>query len=39
MPSGEEEMLGDITELLRRRSAPGMPLADLFVSIMKGDRS
>ena len=37
MPSGEEEMLRDITELLKRRSAPGMPLADLFVSILKGD--
>jgi hypothetical protein len=37
MPSGEQEMLGDITELLRRRSAPGMPLADLFVSILKGE--
>jgi hypothetical protein len=37
MPSGEQEMLGDIMELLRRRSAPGMPLADLFVSIMKGE--
>ncbi len=37
MPSGEEEMLGDITELLRRRSAPGMPLGDLFVSILRGD--
>jgi hypothetical protein len=37
MPSGEQEMLGDITELLRRRSTPGMPLADLFVSILKGE--
>jgi hypothetical protein len=37
MPSGEREMLGDIMELLRRRSAPGMPLLDLFMSILRGE--
>jgi DNA-binding HxlR family transcriptional regulator len=35
--SGEQEMLGDITELLRRCSTPDMPLADLFLSILKGE--
>jgi hypothetical protein len=34
---GEEEMLRDIMELLRRRSTPEMPLADLFVSILRGE--
>jgi hypothetical protein len=37
MPSGEQEMLGDIIELLRRRSTPEMPLADLFMSILRGE--
>ena len=37
MPSGEVEMLRDIMGLLRRHSAPGMPLADLFVSILNGE--
>ena len=37
VPSGEQEMLADIMELLRRRSVPGMPLADLFQSILRGD--
>ena len=35
--SGEEEMLRDIMELLRQRSTPGMPLADLFQSILRGE--
>jgi hypothetical protein len=35
--SGEEEMLADIMDLLRRRSAPGMPLVDLFLSILNGE--
>jgi hypothetical protein len=37
MPSGEQEMLRDIMELLRQRSTPEMPLGDLFVSILKGE--
>ena len=37
MPSGEEEMLNDIMGLLRRRSTPDMPLADLFLSILRGE--
>jgi hypothetical protein len=37
MPSGEQEMLRDIMELLRRRSTPEMPLADLFMSILRGE--
>jgi hypothetical protein len=35
--SGEQEMLNDIMELLRRRSAPGMPLVDVFMSILRGE--
>ena len=30
-------MLGDITELLRRRSPPEMPLVDLFLSMLRGE--
>ena len=37
MPSGEQEMLNDIMELLRRRSTPEMPLVDLFMSILRGE--
>jgi hypothetical protein len=37
MPSGEQEMLRDIMELLRQRSTPDMPLVDLFMSIMRGE--
>jgi hypothetical protein len=37
MPSGEQEMVGDIMELLRQRSTPEMLLVDLFVSIMRGE--
>jgi hypothetical protein len=36
MPSGDQEMFGDIMELLRKRTTTDMPLVDLFVSIMKG---
>ena len=35
--SGEQEMLNDIIELLKRRSVPGMPLVDLFQSILRGE--
>jgi DNA-binding HxlR family transcriptional regulator len=34
---GEQAMLNDIMELLRRRSTPEMPLADLFISILRGE--
>ena len=33
----DQEMLGDIAELLRQRSTPGLPLADLFLSILNGE--
>jgi hypothetical protein len=33
----DQEMLGDIAELLRQRSTPGLPLADLFLSILQGE--
>jgi hypothetical protein len=35
--SGEQEMINDLTALLRRRSTPQMPLVDLFQSIMAGE--
>ena len=34
---GEEEMLRDIMELLNARSTPEMPLANLFMSILRGE--
>jgi hypothetical protein len=33
----DHEMLNDLLELLRRRSTPTMPLADLFLSILQGE--
>jgi len=33
----DHEMLSDLLELLRRRSTPTMPLADLFLSILQGE--
>ena len=33
----DPEMINDITELLRRKSTPDMPLADLFQSILRGE--
>ena len=33
----DHEMLNDLLELLRRRSTPTMPLADLFLSILSGE--
>jgi hypothetical protein len=35
--SYDHEMLDDLLALLRRRSSPGMPLADLFLSILNGE--
>ena len=35
--SDNQEMLNDITELLRQRSTPDMPLVDLFQSILRGE--
>jgi len=33
----DHEMLNDLLDLLRRRSTPTMPLADLFLSILQGE--
>ena len=33
----DHEMLDDLLDLLRRRSTPTMPLADLFLSILNGE--
>jgi hypothetical protein len=35
----DHEMLNDLLDLLRRRSTPTMPLADLFLSILNGEGS
>jgi hypothetical protein len=35
--SYDSEMLDDLLDLLRRRSTPTMPLADLFLSILNGE--
>jgi hypothetical protein len=35
--SSEEELLNDILAMLKQRSSPAMPLADLFQSIMAGE--
>jgi hypothetical protein len=35
--SCDHEMLDDLMELLRQRSTPGLPLADLFLSILNGE--
>ena len=37
VPSGEQEMLDDVAELLRQRSAPGLDLVALFKSILAGE--
>jgi hypothetical protein len=34
---GDQEMLDDLVELLRQRSTPQMPLADIFRSILAGE--
>ena len=35
VPGYDFEMLNDLLDLLRRRSTPEMPLADLFMSILE----
>ena len=37
--SYDHEMLNDLLDLLRRRSTPQMPLADLFLSILQGENT
>ena len=37
VPGYDYEMLNDLLDLLRRQSTPGMPLADLFMSILRGE--
>ena len=37
VPSYDYEMLNDLMDLLRRQSTPEMPLADLFMSILRGE--
>jgi len=39
VPSCDFEMLNDLMDLLRRQSTPEMPLADLFMSILRGEGS
>ena len=36
-PGYDFEMLNDLMDLLRRQSTPEMPLADLFMSILRGE--
>ena len=36
-PSYDYEMLDDLMDLLRQRSTPGLNLADLFMSILRGE--
>ena len=35
--SYDDEMIDDLMDLLRQRSTPGLPLADLFLSILNGE--
>ena len=37
LPGYDYEMLNDLLDLLRQHSTPQMPLADLFLSILKGE--
>ena len=37
IPGYDFEMLNDLLDLLRRQSTPEMPLADLFMSILRGE--
>ena len=37
VPGYDFEMLNDLMDLLRRQSTPEMPLADLFMSILRGE--
>ncbi len=37
VPGYDFEMLNDLLDLLRRQSTPQMPLADLFMSILRGE--